>query len=232
MFQKLNPSYKCISIVVFAIILSFSFSVEINVVVFIITLFATLTVTSIRKIGIFMIPVLLTAIGLFMTGVIFTEGNQHTEYAASLVANMDITSAYNGLQLATRVLAYAGIGMLFSFSTDGIAFVYSLQQQLKLSPKFAYGMLAAFHLMPNMKREYELSRFALMTRGGKVSVFAPIKAMFVNAIRSAEHLSIAMESKGFESEGERSYYYVYSINLWDIGFLIVPNVLLLLVMIL
>ncbi len=229
--QHLNPTYKCISIILFAIILSFTFSITINLVVFLTSLVITLTFTPIKKIILLLLPVAFAAIGLFMTGYIFTSGENHTDYAVTLVANMDIGSAHNGLQLATRIFAYAGVGMLFTFSTDGIAFVYSLQQQLKLSPKYAYGILAAFHLMPNMKREYELSKFALQTRGGRTNLLAPITVMFVNAIRNAEHLSIAMESKGFEPEHKRTYYRKFKVNVFDILFLVVPNVILLLTII-
>ncbi len=227
--KNLNPTYKCMSIIIFAIILSFTFSITINSVVFLTSFILTLTFAHFKKIILFLLPVAFAAIGLFMTGYFFTSGENHTDYAVSLIANMDISSAYNGLQLSTRIFAYAGVGMLFTFSTDGIAFVYSLQQQLNLSPKYAYGILAAFHLMPNMRREYELSKFALMTRGGHTNILAPITIMFVNAIRNAEHLSLAMESKGFEPESNRTHYHEYQINCFDILFLVVPNISLLLV---
>ena len=67
---------------------------------------------------------------------------------------------YTALQLATRLLAYAGLGILFALSTEGDFFIASLLHQCHLPPKFAYGILAAFHLMPGMAREYAQVRTA------------------------------------------------------------------------
>lgn len=77
--------------------------------------------------------------GLYFTGVIFGDGVS-TEYIVSLSENMNITSSYNGLQLATRVLAFFGLGVIFTTTTDPILFVYSLMIQGKMPPKFTYKM--------------------------------------------------------------------------------------------
>lgn len=62
-------------------------------------------------------------------------------------------------------LKKAGMGIFFALSTDGELFIYSLMHQCRLSPKFAYGILAAFHLMPNMVREFKNVRIARMLPG-------------------------------------------------------------------
>lgn len=231
MLHRLNPCCKCISIIIAAILLSFTFSIELNIIIFLISLLLTLfcSDTKPKKILLLLLPVLLTAAGLFMTGLLFSTG-ETTIYQSGIQENMAITSVYNGLQLATRVFAFCGLGMLFSFSTDPLVFVYSLQHQLKLSPKFAYGILAAFHLLPNIKHEYEQARFALHVRGVPSHFFSvrPIFTMFVNAILWAESLSIAMESKGFSSAGPRTTYIITKIKWYDVLFLIIPSLFILL----
>lgn len=233
--HKINPVYKCISIIISALLLSFTFSIDLNLWVFFISFFMTMLCSNVKfkTLLFFLIPVLITAIGLFMTGLIFYNGDT-TIYHAGIAENMDITSAYNGLQLASRVFAFAGLGMLFTFSTCPIELVYSLSQQLKLSPKFAYGILAAFHLLPNIKREFENARFALNIRGISCHIFSvkPIFAMFVNAVRWAECLAMAMESKGFSSEGSRSSYVKLKIHYYDIVFLIAPSAFILIYLLL
>lgn len=229
--NKLNPVSKCISIISGAILLSFTFSIELNLAVFFLcfTLTAFFSDAKIKSLALLLIPVFLTAFGLFMTGVLFSTG-ETTIYQTGIQENMGITSMYNGLQLATRVFAFCGLGMLFSFSTDPIEFVYSLQHQLKLSPKFAYGVLAAFHLIPNVKHEYEQARFALHARGIPCHFFSlrPMFTMFVNAILWAETLSMAMESKGFSSEGPRTTYILIKIKWYDVLFLIIPSLFIIL----
>ncbi len=231
----LNPFYKAISLILFSIILSFNYNPAINTVVFITTIIIIILFTNVqyKKMFILLLIISISAVSLYMTGVLFTTG-EDTQYTISLVSNMKITSSYNGLQLATRVYAFGAIGMLFIFSNDSLQFVYSLQQQGHLKPKFAYGTLAAFHLLPNIKEEFEHAKFALHARGmsGIQFYFKVVFAMMVNAIKWAQCLSIAMISKGFDVDGKRTNYYTLKVTIYDWMFLVVPNILLLMILIL
>ena len=80
---------------------------------------------------------------------------------------------YTALQLATRLLAYAGLGMLFALSTSGEFFIASLLHQCHLPPRFAYGILAAFHLMPGMVREFPPGAPSPSRCGGCTSTRCP-----------------------------------------------------------
>ena len=126
---------------------------------------------------------------------------------------------YTALQLATRLLAYAGLGILFALSTEGDFFIASLLHQCHLPPKFAYGILAAFHLMPGMAREYAQVRTAFAARGLKAGPLSmkPVFTMLVNSVRWSESIAMAMESKGFCGDAPRTYYMVPRVHWYDLA---------------
>lgn len=208
--ENVNPFFKALAVLISAVLLSFSYSVWLNLLVLVLSLGAVLffSKASKKKIVLLFLPVLLLAVGFLVTGLFYTDSDP-SGYTGSIgIAAMSIGSFYNGLQLATRIFAFAGLGILFSLTTDAQEFIVSLQHQAKLPPKFAYGILAAVHLLPNIQKEYQNARRALQVRGVS-SPFSlkPVFIMFVNSIRWSECLAMAMESKGFSEDGERTYYH-------------------------
>lgn len=116
----------------------------------------------------------IAAFGLFVMGLYYARGGSTQTMDLSSLSAMPYSvraalsqNLYTALQLATRLLAYAGLGILFALSTEGDFFIASLLHQCHLPPKFAYGILAAFHLMPGMAREYAQVRTAFAARGLK-----------------------------------------------------------------
>lgn len=65
---------------------------------------------------------------------------------------------------------------------------------------FAYGLLAAWGILPNMMEEYKRTRAAFAARGIRVFPVSPalLKPLLVKSVRWSEELSIAMESRGFD----------------------------------
>lgn len=232
--DNINPFYKCVSVVMSCIMLSFTFSILLNCIIFFISIILLIFCShcKLKNVLLYFIPVIVSALGLFLTGVFFGN-NESTVYSVSIVANMNITSIYNGLQLSTRVIAFCSLGMLFTLTTKPLDFVHSLMQQGKLKPKFAYGVLASVNLMPNIKNEYKNARFALEVRGVQCNVFSfkPIFNMFVNAVFWADCLTMAMESKGFSIDAERIPYKKITVSCKDYLFLTLPTSLIILFMI-
>ena len=219
--ENVNPFCKALAVLISAVLLSFSYSVWLNLLVFGLSLTAVLIFSRASKNKIFLLflPVLLMAVGFLITGLLYT-GPKAAGYTGSIgIAAMSIGSLYNGLQLATRIFAFAGLGILFSLTTGAQEFIVSLQHQAKLPPKFAYGILAAVHLLPDIQKEYGNARRALQVRG-IYSPFSlkPVFIMFVNAIRWSECLAMAMESKGFSEGGERTYYHQATVDKQDVLF--------------
>lgn len=224
--EKLNPSMKVITGLIAVIALSFQYLVSLNLAVFAVSVlllvfFSDARLSSIVRI---LIPAFFAAFGLFLMGLYYARGSSVSAeeltnlstapYAVRAAMSQNFHTA---VQLATRLLAYAGFGVLFALSTDGELFVSSLMHQLRLPPKFAYGVLAAVHLMPNMVSEFEAVRLAYRTRGIKTNAFSigPIFTMLVNSIRWSESVAMAMESKGFCGDAERTYYTVPRVHWYD-----------------
>jgi energy-coupling factor transport system permease protein len=197
--SKLNPFYKFVFIIVFSTALAFTRSLELNVGVFAACMFLLVLGSRprqwLRAIK-FLIPVAFFASSIFMTGARF--GNEAT--GGFGVANL--SGAQAGLIMASRFFAFAGMGLLFSLTTNPYDLVKSMRKDAKLPRKFAYGMLCAVNLLPYIRTEYKNARLAFQVRGVKLSVFSikPVFSMLVNSFRWSEVLSMAMFSKGFYEE--------------------------------
>ena len=166
--NRWNPFYKALAILIAGVLLSFSYSVLLNLLLFAVCMALILAFPqkSRKQLAWIMIPVSIAAVSLFMTGFLHPASGTGTKEAAKAAGttfssyNFSAMTAaagslYNALQLASRVLGFAGLGLLFAFTTDGEEFILSLMQQGHVKPKFAYGILAAFHLMPNIAKELD-----------------------------------------------------------------------------
>lgn len=219
--ENVNPFCKALAVVISAVLLSFSYSIWLNLLVLLVSLGTVLIFSqaSRKKIIMLFLPVLLLAVGFLVTGLFYSDQSAPGYTGSIGIAAMSIGSFYNGLQLATRIFAFAGLGILFSLTTGAQEFIVSLQHQAKLSPKFAYGILAAVHLLPNIQKEYRNARQALQVRGiSSPFSLKPVFIMFINAIRWSECLAMAMESKGFAEEEKRTFYRQTTVKKWDILF--------------
>lgn len=222
--EALNPSVKAITALLCVVLIAVQYLVMVNVLVFVISvlLLVCFSKTKLKNLCKLLLPAFIAAFGLFVTGYFHGKGvdaPQMEQIAAMPYAVRAAMSAglYPALQLSTRLLAYAGFGMLFCLSTDGELFISSLMHQCRLPAKFAYGILAAIHLMPNIVREFRLVRLAFRARGMRVHWYslAPIFTMLVNVIRWSECVAMAMESKGFRGEETRTYYEIPKIHWYD-----------------
>jgi len=197
--SRLNPFYKFVFVVVVSTALAFTRVMWLNVWVFAACMFLLVLGAKprqwLRAIK-FLIPVAFFAFSIFMTGARF--GGEAT--GGFGVARLAGTHA--GLNMATRFFAFAGLGLLFSLTTNPYDLVKAMQKNAKLPRKFAYGMLCAINLMPYIKNEYINAKLAFQVRGVRVGVFSikPVFSMLVNCFRWSEVMSIAMFSKGFHEE--------------------------------
>ncbi|MBR2208230.1 MAG: energy-coupling factor transporter transmembrane protein EcfT [Synergistaceae bacterium] len=231
--RKINPAVKAITILIAAILISFQYITALNIAIFslcliLIFMFSDVKLKTFLKI---LIPALIAAFGIFLLGLYYAKGSGDVEnlsaitnapYAVRAAMSRNFQTA---LSLATRLLAYAGLGILFALTTDGEEFITSLVHQCNLSPKFAYGIIAAVNIMPHMLNELENVRLSYKVRGIKAGYFSPkvLFTMLVNSVRWSESLALAMESKGFSQAGGRSrtYYSVTKIHYYDFIFSLV-----------
>ena len=173
MLERWNPTVKAFTVLICVILLSFEYLVSLNLLVLAVCLLLLMFCSrvSLKKIGVILLPACIAAFGLFVTGLYYARGGSTQTMDLSSLSAMPYSvraalsqNLYTALQLATRLLAYAGLGILFALSTEGDFFIASLLHQCHLPPKFAYGILAAFHLMPGMAREYAQVRTAFAAR--------------------------------------------------------------------
>jgi energy-coupling factor transport system permease protein len=111
-----------------------------------------------------------------------------------------------GVGLALRLLAIAVAGLLATATTDPTDLADALIQQLRVSPRFAIGSLAALRLVPLLAREWQTIAMARRARGvdagrnpvAAVRLFAgQLLALLIGAVRRGSRLAMAMEARGF-----------------------------------
>ncbi|WP_075620293.1 energy-coupling factor transporter transmembrane component T family protein [Paenisporosarcina indica] len=162
-----------------------------------------------------MIPIGFTAIGYLWTTLLFaadTTGNVIWVWRGFEVTDEQWKTA---LSLTFRVFAFSSMSLLFAFTTDPVKFVMSLMQQLRLSPKLAYGVMVGYQFLPVVREEFILIRHAHRLRGigkekhawqrllGMRRLLIPLLA---GAVRRAERSAFAMEARGFTGERRTVYY--------------------------
>ena len=215
--RSINPSWKFFAILLPTIMLALFYRPFLNLSVFAVCIFLIcISRAHVKTLFIVLIPVTISAIGMFIMGYYYPSEIaqiQHHQFLSS-------PGIYNGLQLASRVLAFAGLGLLFVLTTDKMDFIKSLEQQCKLPAKFAYGILAAWGILPNMRQEYSKTRVAFYARGITPLPFSPklLIPLLVKSVRWSESLAAAMESKGFGETPQRTCYHVLKVRARDVVF--------------
>lgn len=112
----------------------------------------------------------------------------------------------DGLGLMCRLVAIALAGILATATSQPTEVADALVQQLRVSPRFAIGALAALRLLPLMAREWQTIGMARRARGVEAGR-SPIRAvglflgrllaLLVGAVRRASRMALAMDARGF-----------------------------------
>jgi len=118
------------------------------------------------------------------------------------------TNLVAGLALGLRLLTIAGVGVVAVATTEPTDLADALVQQLRLSPRFAVGVMAALRLLPILADEWQIIRLARRARGvdagrspaAAISLFfGELLALLVSSIRRGTRLALAMEARGLGS---------------------------------
>ena len=216
--KRLNPAVKFVCLMVLTFVLAFRHQPILNFAFFALCIVGILSSgTDVKKLLILLSPILLAAVGMFFTGYRFSAGEGMPVNSNDMI--LTGSHVWNGLIHASRVLAFGGLGMLFAFTTDSMELIMSLMQQFRLPPKFAYGILAAYHFFPVVKEEYAVVGAALQVRGVKAGLCSTRRLfpMLVHALERSESLAMAMESRGFESGSPRAV--AFRVELRPVDFL-------------
>ena len=214
--EKINPFIKVVTILVCGILMALTSSWKLNLAVLIAALLALLLLSNCKLSSLVktFVPVILLA------GAVFVSGMSYGKSAAQSASIYDVASMDSALLLSTRILAYVGMGMVFALSTDQKEFIMSLMHQAHIKPKFAYGVLAAVNLIPTLRREWDEVNLAYRARKKRTGLL-PIGPLFntlVNGIRWSENVAMAIESKGFDGDGSRTFAITTRVRAGDICF--------------
>lgn len=187
----MNPSLKFLLTLIISLELSFRGSLITNLIVCALALIFLLY----KKIKSKDLGAMLFAAGL-AAFTVFTSGYWFSDHP----------NLWYALDIASRVFVYTLTTACLTITTTAEEMARSLEQNLHLPSKFAYGTLAALNIIPKMAAAVKQIRVAGMMRGVYLSFWSPtlyFKAILV-ALSSADNLAQGMESHGYVEEAPRS----------------------------
>jgi len=154
-------------------------------------------------------PLWVAAVLIGVSNTVFAAANGDPA-AAELVRigpiRIATEAAVAGVSLACRVIAIASVGAVFSLTTDPTRLVDSLVQQARVSPRFAYGALAAYGAIPRFGEDLATLRQARRVRGLRGGWHPGLLVgVLVLAIRHGDRMALAMDARAFGS-GARTFY--------------------------
>jgi energy-coupling factor transport system permease protein len=157
-----------------------------------------------RRLG----PLVLAAVLIALTNLLFSTHNPDpaaTEVLRIGPLRITLEALEAAAGLGARVAAIVSVGAVFALTTDATRIFDSLVQLAHLSPRFAYGLLAAYQAVPRLADDLATLRGARRLRGLRGWDLSLLVGLLVRAIRHADQLSIAMDARGFGS-GPRTAY--------------------------
>lgn len=181
----MNPSLKLILILIISLEISFTHRLVANLILLLIALIILVCINHVHYktlVRLILVP-LIPALALAITIRWFSPSH----------------STFFAIILVTRLYAYCFLGALITVSTSPLTLARSLEQNLHLPAKYAYGTLAAVNMIPRTFQNVKTIRQAALMRGINLSFWSPrlyFKAV-LSAINWADNLAQAMESQGF-----------------------------------
>ena len=202
---KLNPAVVLIIMLGIGVQTAFVKSVTLNIIVALIALiYLSLAHVKWRYIGMMMLVSLPLSLATGLSFYFFsTHDNSHLAWI-----------------YATRLYAYMYLGGALTLTVTVKELLFSLQQHLHLSSTFTYGLLAAFNLLPRVRRQVKTIRYAASLRGITYQLWSPqlyFKAV-LSALQWSEDLALAMTSHGFSEGFKRTTTYHDKLPGWQWGF--------------
>jgi energy-coupling factor transport system permease protein len=139
-------------------------------------------------------PLLLAALSVGVLNVLLAPGEK------------DAGDLVRGVSLGLRLVGVALSGVLAIASTDPTDLADALQQQARLSPRLAVGVMAAVRMLPILAVEWQILGMARRARGVSAGwspisaarlAFGKLLALLVGSVRRATRLAMAMDARGF-----------------------------------
>lgn len=153
-------------------------------------------------------PLWLAVAGIALANLLFSTHNADplaTELA--MIGPLRITqqAVDAAAGLGARVLSIISVGAVFALTTDATYLIDSLVQLARVSPRFAYGTLAAYQAVPRLAEDLGTLRATRRLRGLREWHPRLVVGLLVRAIRHADQLAIAMDARGFGTRRRSTY---------------------------
>ncbi|NGP88605.1 energy-coupling factor transporter transmembrane component T family protein [Fodinibius halophilus] len=214
--HRINPALKLVLLM--GGIIAVLFIHNVNVMIPLVAALAgMLLIGSGQPIGrvlLFMLPFLFVFVSTGSSMILFGKGETLWWQWGPAVISRE--SFYRGVHIGLRALSFGLIGLLFALTTRPVLLFYSLMQQFRLPPRYAYGFMASLRLLPLILEEFKTLQKAYKVRGvdsvkgwkgwwQKLRLYAiPLLAQ---SIRRAQRIAVAMEARRFNKSIQRTYYY-------------------------
>lgn len=173
-----------------------------------------------RRLAVGIAPLAAAAIAIGLSNALFAAANGNPDLPAiASIGPWRLTGQglAGGMALAARVLAIASVGVVFGQTTDSTRLADALVQQAHVSPRFAYGALAAYQAVPRFAEDLATIRQARRIRGLSGSWHPRVLVtLLVQAIRHGDRLALAMDARAFGS-GPRSTFRPLRWTIADVG---------------
>lgn len=159
-------------------------------------------------------PFGIVSFGLFWTTALFYASAVQPIFVWGPIALTKAGMAY-GAVIMLRILAIFVVSLLFTLTTDPTRFLQALVQQARISPRFGYGIIAAYRFVPLFDGQLASIQAAHRIRGvasggGPLAQYRRLLGHMVpllaGAIRHAERVALAMDARGFGAVAQRTYY--------------------------
>ncbi|GAY73480.1 transmembrane component YkoC of energizing module of thiamin-regulated ECF transporter for hydroxymethylpyrimidine [Lentilactobacillus kosonis] len=152
----MNPGLKLLLVIIIALEISFTTNLIVNLILIGFSIIYLLFhhITFKQFVGLVFWP-FFPAIGLFVSQWLYGGG-------------IDF-----GTILLTRIYAYVFLGATFTITTEFVELALTLEQDFALPSKFAYGVLAAFNLIPKIRQEVNVIQTAALMRGTVLHFWSP-----------------------------------------------------------
>lgn len=232
MLATINPTMKAITVFITGVLLAFLYDPITPFIYLIFTILVTFLFgnISIKRWFMLFTPFVFLSLGFAWMTMLYSSSSYAGGEVFLAFWWFEITAEniMVGISLALRSLCFTALSFMFILTTDSTKFMLSLMQQLKLPPKLTFGILAGYRFLPTFKYELEILRKAHRIRGvsqskgikGKITqVRRYLLPLLANAIRKAERVAIAMESKGFTGSPDRTHYHELTVSKRDWLFL-------------
>lgn len=203
----MNPGLKLLLVMLIALEISFTQSLIVNVILIAVSLIYILFHRiSFKALFALVFWPLFPALGLFVSQWLYGDAGIHFAWI-----------------LFTRIYAYVFLGATFTLTSSITDLALTLEQDFRLPSKFAYGVLAAFNLMPKITEEIKIIKTSALMRGEALHFWSPklyFKAI-LSSIQWSQNLAEAMTSHGFVEDQDRTHYKIIQITTLDWTLLII-----------